>query len=176
MKKICLMLLWVICLSLSGLARAETPIGLVDMNQVIQQSAAGAAAMKELSAFKEQKNKGVAAKEKNLQGMRDQINQKMSTNPKDAGLPKLQKDFQDAVQAYNKLQADNQAEIQNKDRDLTHGIIEDVSIICNDLKREKGYAYIFDKGQSGIIVFPPENDLTPEVIKRYDAKYRARKK
>ncbi len=176
MKKICLVLLCVVCLSLSGFARAESPIGFVDMNRIIQQSTAGAAAMKELTAFKEQKSKSLSGKEKNLQGLRDQINQKMSANPKDSGLPKLQKDFQDAVQAYNKMQADNQAEIQKKDRDLTHGILEEVSIICNDLKREKGYAYVFDKGQSGVIVFPPENDLTPEVIKRYDAKYKARKK
>ena len=176
MRRTCLAVLCVACLSFCGSARAESPIGFVDMTRIIQQSSAGAAAMKELAAFKEQKNKSLAVKENDLQGRRDQINQKMSDNPKDAGLPKLQKNYQEAVQDYNKLQADHQAEIQKKDRELTHGILEEVYLICNDLKREKGYAYVFDKGQSGIIVFPPENDLTTEVIKRYDAKYKARGK
>lgn len=169
-------ILCVIYLCLAGFAQAESQIGFVDMNQIIQQSSAGAKAMKELAAFKESKNKILTAKEKNIQGLKSQINQKMSTNPRDAGLAKMQKEFQEAAQEYNKLQAENEAAIQKKDRELTHGILEDVYLICHELKAAKKLSYVFEKGQSGIIVFPPENDLTQEVIKRYDAKYRAKGK
>lgn len=169
-------LLCVIYLSLTGFAWAESQIGFVDLTQIIQQSSAGTAAMKDLAVFKESKNKILTAKEKNIQGIKSQINQKMSSNPKDPGLAKLQKEFQESVQVFNKLQAENEAAIQKKDRELTHGILEDVYVICHDLKMEKHLSYVFDKGQSGIIVFPPENDLTQEVIKRYDAKYRAKRK
>lgn len=166
----------IVCLCLTGIARAESQIGFVEMNQVIQQSTAGASAMKNLAAFKEVKQKSLAAKEKNIQELKAQINQKIALNAKDAGLTKLQKDYQSAVQAYNKLQAENEAEIQKKDRELTRDILEDVYLICNELKTVKRLSYIFDKGQSGIIVFPPENDLTQEVIKRYDARYKGKGK
>lgn len=169
-------ILCVITLCLAGLARAESQIGFVDMSQIIQQSSAGAAAMKNLAAFKELKKKSLTVKEKQIQGLKDQINQKRSLNSNDAGLAKLQKDYQEAVQAYNKLQAENEAETQKKDRELTHGILEDVYVICHDLKTERHLSYVFDKGQSGVIVFPPENDLTQDVIKRYDAKYKGKGK
>ncbi len=151
----------------------ETAIGFVDVNQVIQQSTAGTAAMKDMTAFKEKKNAGMDAREKNLRKLRDQISLMMSQNPSDASLPGQQKDYQAAAQEYNRLQAENQAEITKKDRELTLKILEEIYTISNDLKREKGYAYVFDKGQSGIIVFPPENDITLEVIERYDKRYRA---
>lgn len=169
-------ILCVVFLCLTGFARAESQIGFVDMNQIIQQSSAGAAAMKNLAAFKELKKKSLTAHEKNILSLKGQINQKISLNPKDAGLAKLQKDYQEALQAFNKLQAENEAEVLKKDRELTHGILEDVYLICNELKTAKRLSYVFEKVQSGIIVFPPENDLTQEVIKRYDAKYIAKGK
>jgi len=169
-------ILCVVCLCFTGIALAESRIGFVDVNQIIQQSSAGAASMKDLAAFKELKNRNMSVKEKNIQTLRSQISQKSALNPKDAGLAKLQKDYQDAVKEYNKLLAENEAAVKKRDRELTHGILEDVYLICNDLKTARHLTYIFDKGQSGIIVFPPENDLTQEVIKRYDAKYRAKGK
>lgn len=169
-------MLCVIFLGLSGLAWGQSQIGFVDMNQIIQQSSSGAAAMKNLAAFKEQKNKNLPAKEKKIQELKDQITQRLSLNAKDPGLAKVQKDYQDAVQEYNKLQTQNQAEINKKDRELTQGIIEDVHAICSTIKQERGFAYIFDKSQSGVMIFPPENEITREVIKRYDEKYKTKTK
>ncbi|HPJ96477.1 MAG TPA: OmpH family outer membrane protein [Syntrophales bacterium] len=168
-------ILWIVYLCFTGIAMAESRIGFVDMNRIIQQSSAGITAMKDLAAFKESKNKTLTVKHKYIQGLKSRINQRSSI-PGDPGLAQLQKEFQDAVQEYNKLLAENEAAIQKKDRELTHGILEDVSIICHDLQTVKHLSFVFDKSQSGIIVFPPENDLTQEVIKRYDAKYRARGK
>ncbi|NLN59896.1 MAG: OmpH family outer membrane protein [Deltaproteobacteria bacterium] len=149
----------------------ETTIGFVDVNKIIQQSAAGSSAMKELTAFKEKKNTVADAREKSLRKLQDQINLTMSQNPADASLPKQQRDYRDAVEEYNRLRAENQAEITKKDRELTSRILEEIYTICNNLKREKGYTYVFDKGQSGVIVFPPGNDITLEVIERYDRRY-----
>jgi Skp family chaperone for outer membrane proteins len=47
--------------------------------------------------------------------------------------------------------------------------------VAGKMAKEKGIDYVFERVGSSIIVFPPESDITKEVIKGFDEEYSGKK-
>jgi Skp family chaperone for outer membrane proteins len=60
-------------------------------------------------------------------------------------------------------------DIQELQYRLVSKLESEVLPIIAQLGKERGYDMILDKTKSGVIFFSPAIDITPEVIKRYDA-------
>jgi hypothetical protein len=58
---------------------------------------------------------------------------------------------------------------QQPDSNVLKRIREEMIKIVNAMAKEKGYDFVFDEAQSGLIYFSPAFDITDELVRRYDA-------
>ena len=152
-------------LAASGASAAELKVVYVDMNNAIQNTAKYRVGMERVASIKN-------AKQKELEGLRDKINQmdkdllsqSMAMSPealsqKQQGLDDLKMDFQ------RKLQ-DAQRAMELEQNRLLQGIYAKFAEKIRDFADKKGYDYILTK--PSVLYFKPALDVTAEVTKLLD--------
>jgi Skp family chaperone for outer membrane proteins len=140
----------------------------IDVQFIASNSAAGKEASKKLQALTEKKQSEVGEKNKQLQALttkRDTsvgVMNEAARSQLDKDIDKLQREIQFAGQSaqaeINELQNDLQGEFQKK-----------LIPIIEEIAKEKGLYMIFT-GESGFAYVKPGLNLSPEVVKRLDAK------
>ena len=148
-----------------GATAAELNVVYVDMNNAIQNTAKYREGMKRVASIK-------STKQKELEGLRDKINQmdkdllsqSMAMSPeklsqKQQGLDDLKMDFQ------RKLQ-DAQRAMELEQNRLLQGIYAKFAEKIRDFAAKKGYDYILTK--PSVLYFKPTLDVTAEITKLLD--------
>jgi Skp family chaperone for outer membrane proteins len=46
-----------------------------------------------------------------------------------------------------------------------------LEVVVREIAKKKGYSFIFEKMEGGILYGPEADDLTEEVVRKYDKKY-----
>ena len=139
-----------------------------DMKRIITESDGGKEAQIKLKAFSEAQNALLANKGKELQELGNEIKARTQD---DKRREQLSKDYQRTYAEYTKLKAQTQTMIQAKDKELTREIAQAVQDIAQKLAKKKKIDYIVEKTQSGVVILPPDSDITDAVIQAYDDRY-----
>lgn len=146
-------------------------VGVVNVQQILQQSPKVAALSKKLeSDFKARQTK-IAAKQKSLQDELEQFkkdsadNKNMSQKDRDAAQKKIAADRSDLVKDVVAYQQDLGKE-QNK---VMQGILNDLNGVVSSLAKEKGLSLVLDS-QAVIFTEQKDNDLTKDVEKKFNSK------
>lgn len=71
---------------------------------------------------------------------------------------------------YQKLAAQSQKEIADRERELTGPIIEKLMKTVNKIAEEEGYAMIFTKAEQTLVWAKKEYDVTDKVVKAFEEK------
>jgi outer membrane protein len=87
----------------------------------------------------------------------EKILTKEAKEEKQKELESKEKEFQDLIKSI-------QEEIEEKSQSYTIEITDDILLMCQILKKEKGYDYILDKSSMP--------DLTKEILSRLNTKYK----
>lgn len=61
-------------------------------------------------------------------------------------------------------------EFQKRDMEISEPIIKKIRSIVASISKEKGYTLVLDGNESNVIYAQDQDDITDEVIKRYDKK------
>jgi len=151
-------------------APAPSPLRMafVDLQRVAAESIEGKAANSKVTALTQTKSNDIAAKQKQLEADQQKLQQggAVLSDPTRAQLQKevdrltveIDRGQQDAQAAVQDLQQQQLGEFQNKLRPVVEALV-----------KELGVGLLFSLGDAGAIYVDPSLDITPEVIKRFDA-------
>jgi outer membrane protein len=51
-------------------------------------------------------------------------------------------------------------------------IFDKMEAVIKDIAQAEGYAYVFEQQNAGLMVAPPSANMTNELVRRYNAKYK----
>jgi len=149
---------------------AETPkLGYVDLQEALYVSDAGKKAVNVVTGEKERLQKELDKKQNDLKKMGEEI-EKQGYLLSDETRSKKEKEYQEELKNLNRFFQDSRDKLQEKERKLTKKIIDDLLKIIEEVGKEKGYTFIFEKNESRLLYSDKAVDLTDEVVKRYNVK------
>ncbi|MBV8390385.1 MAG: OmpH family outer membrane protein [Mucilaginibacter sp.] len=163
MKKLLKVALIAVCFVFAGsLAKAQSKIGYVAVDAIVDQMPETKAAITTITAYNKQfidqlttMNNELQSKGQAYQAQRATMTDAIRT-AKESELNDLQKRFQD-------YQNTAQQQVQAKQAELGKPIIEKVRAAVAQVAKEKGYAYVINSSQTDLVVSPTGDDLAAEV-------------
>jgi outer membrane protein len=143
-------------------------IGVVNVNQALNQSAAGERSKSILLASKSQLENELKAKEDDLKKKRDDLQNNIMLT-KDARDAKEQELRTQETQLRKDVE-DAQRELQAKERTLTESIFVELRTVINQIAKEEHYDLVLEQNAANVILYSSTkfDDLTDKVIERYN--------
>lgn len=154
-------------LLLTSVALAEVKIGYVDMQKAIQATAAGKKAKDNLDAEFQKKKSFLDKRKADIEKMGQDLEKKKSVLSEEV-LGKKQMELQEEMMKFQKTVAENQLEIQKKEKDLVEPILNKLRTVIEKVANEKGYAMVLEKQGQNILFAQKDADLTDEVVKAFE--------
>ena len=174
MKKLQIMLAFVLAIALSGTAMAaEVKLGYVNLQRALNECSAGKEAVVELEAETKKRQEQVDIKQEELKKLNEEIEKKRAVWSEDMREQK-QKELQAKMQEFQRFYLQSNDDIKRREQEKKTVIIKDLIELAKPLAKEKGYTFIFEL--NGLVYGPSEADLTNDLIKLYDAEYKKAKK
>lgn len=161
-------------LGTTTLAQAETLIGYVQLQRAIFEVNEGKRAASKLKKKLTAKQAELAKQEKNLQTMRDQLEAKAKTqagNPNPETRQELV-NFRNKVMALQETFMKEQQALQQEEQTMISGIAKRMHEIIEQLGKSGKYTLILEVNDNGLLYAKPHLDLTNEVIRKYNSKYK----
>lgn len=146
---------------------ANTHVALLNIQEAIKSVKEGKKAEETLRKEWEDRQKKLQADGKKIQdSMEDLRKQGMVMDEKTRR--SKEEAIQAQIMALRETEARSQAEFQKRDQDISKPILEKMRGIVASISKEKGYTLVIDG--SNVIYSQDQDDITDEVIKRYDSK------
>jgi outer membrane protein len=159
-------LLFSVTASLS-LAQQAPKIGVINSQQVLEQSAEG----KRVIARLQERDKTIQGSLTKLDDDIRQLETKLSTQRltlSEESLYNMNADLEKKRTDRKRVAEDSSRDFQDLQVKLFNKVQAELIPIIEQLGKEKGIDLIFDLAKSGAVYFNPTIDMTPEIIKRYD--------
>jgi outer membrane protein len=155
----------------TGFANAQESlkIGYVDMKKAMNDCKDGKAAMDKLEKNVKDKQAKLDKEKKKVLSMQAELEKKASVLS-DQEKQDKQKEFGEEVQAYQKMVAEAQKEVNETQAKITNTIAEDIKKIIAAIAKTDNYTIIFEKTATSILYSKEGLDLTGKVIEKMDAK------
>lgn len=148
-------------------AAPATRVALVNIQEAIRSTADGKKAEATLRKEMEEMQKKMQAEGKKVQeAMEDLRKQGMVMDEKSRR--EKEEAIQGQIMKLREAEAKNSAKFQERDQEISGPIIKKLRDIVAQIAKEKGYTLAIDGGN--VIYALDQDDITAEVVKRYDAK------
>ena len=148
-------------------AAQEEPIkiAVVNMDQVIAQSAAGSALNEKLQAFQAEAQTQIEAQRKTIEELRQKVSDGVNTEDQ-AQLVNLQKQYEDATLQLRRFSDDKQREAQKIRNEGLQDIQKQFDPVFDAIQEEFNYDLILNQ-QSGVVLLVGDRiNITQMVIDR----------
>jgi outer membrane protein len=156
----------------SSAAHADTKFAYVDLQRAIQETDEGRAAKDKLQATLQAKQKEIDAAQEELRKEKETLDKQASAMSDDVRTQKataLQKKFMDLAQRFEK----ERGEMQQAQQQALASLFDKMNPIIADIAQQEGIAMVFEKHDSGLVYAPPSLDITNELVRRYNGKYKS---
>ncbi len=151
---------------------AELKIGYVDLPRAVNEVEEGKAAKAQLKKDFDQKQKALDEMQAELKKMKDDLDKQAVVMAEEARREKqgeLDRKFMEVQNRFMKMQQ----ELSGRERELMRGIIDKMTQVVHEIAEAEGFSYVFEKNDAGLIHAPPANDLTNELVRKFNAKFKA---
>jgi outer membrane protein len=154
-----------------ALAAAQAPsakFGVIDVERVVSESAAGKEAFLKLKKLQEKKVEEAKQYEKSLLDLQKQMeDQKFVLS--EQKMKDLQKLAEDRQIAYKRFKDDTERELKDARDEELKKLEDKIFPIINQMGKEMGFALIFNKFNSGLVYADESVDVTDEILKRFNS-------
>ncbi len=171
MKRILGAFLVVLLLAAAVPALAEAKIGFVDLQRALNQSDAGQAAKQQIGKTVEEYEGRVAQRQRELQRMKEEL-EKQSVVLADEARTARERDYQQKVRDYQRFTQDIQEELQRQDAQFTQRILRELIQVIDEVGKKEGYTLVLEKTESSILYASDQIDMTDQVIKAYNERFK----
>ena len=153
----------------SAAAFAQTgKVAVIDVQRLVTNSVAGKEALARLKKLQDEKIAEGKAKNDEVDALRKRLNEGRLSLADDK-ISELEKQLEEKVTGLRRFQEDAEREF-NKSREATFGEIERrVFPVIEQVGKEGGYTFIFNKFQSGLLYADDAADITNQIIQKFDA-------
>ncbi len=155
----------------SAAAHADIKLGYVDLQRALQEVAEGKDARSRLKTELDKKKnefEGEQAKLRDDKAVLDKQGSMMSEEVRNQKFTELQKRLFELTQRAEKLQAEM---AQSEQRELKK-IFEKMDPIIAAIAVREGLTMVFEKTDSGLVYAPASLDVTNELVRTYNDKYK----
>jgi outer membrane protein len=145
------------------------PVGVIDVDLLVRDSAAGKEAMVRLKKMQDDK---VAQRKKladEVEALQNQLANQRTTLT-DAKISDLQKQIEDKGIALKRFDDDAQQALQDAQKKELDGLEKQIMPIIQEVGREMKLALIFNKFQSGLVYADDSLDVTDVVLRRFNTR------
>lgn len=146
---------------------AETKVGTVDMQEALKSVSAGKKAKAQLEKEFNAKKKELDTEQAAIKKMGEEY-EKQTLLLSDEARAKKQAELQKRVMKFQEQTARAQAEIQQKQNDLTQPIVEKLKKTIDELAEKRAYTVVLEKSGNSVLYSLPKDDLTNDVIAAYE--------
>jgi len=166
-KKILLASIIACCLATTSAFAADAKLGYLDVQRVLQTSAAGTEAKEQLATLHSNYQKEINTKLEDLQKLKDELDKQGMLLTESTRSAK-EKDYQQRLKEFQRFAKDAQDDMQAKEKEFTSIIIEKIAKTVQNFGQKNGYTFIFVKNE-GLLFADDKVDVTEEVLKLLDA-------
>ena len=153
--------------------RAQEPsklaVAVIDVDQLVQNSAAGKEAMTRLKKVQDEKVTERKKMTDELETLQRQLEAQRSTLS-EAKVADLQKQIEDKGIVLHRFDDDAQQQFEEAKRKELGALEKQIMPIIQELGREKKLQLIFNKFQSGLVYADESLDITDQVLMRFNTK------
>lgn len=146
---------------------AAPRVAVIDVQQVVEVSAAGKEALARLKKLNDEKVAEGAKLVTDLEALQKQLSTQRATLSEER-LKSLQKEIEDKQVAIERFRDDAQEFLDESRRRELQALEARILPIINEIGREMRLHLIFNKFQSGLVYADDSVDITDEVLKRFN--------
>lgn len=163
MKKLFKVALVAVCfLAMGNFAKAQTKIGYINYEALLQQLPEFKTVQTTLDTYQKQFVDQLTAMQTELQS-KGQEYQKTQGTMTDAVRTTKQAELQDIQTRIQNLNQSAQQQVEAKSNELIKPLSDKCRTAIEAVAKEKGYAYVINSNQTQLIVSPPGDDLMAAV-------------
>lgn len=148
-------------------------IAVVDLNQALNEVEEGKAAISSLEKRFAEKKALLEKKKKDLQAMQEDLERKAAVMNDEAKRTKA-RELQDKYTEFQRSTMEAENEMGMLRQQLQDDIAEKLKKVCATLAQQQGYTLVVEKSVAWYSL--PSYDITPQLIKAYNAQPKAPKK
>ncbi|MFM2154073.1 MAG: hypothetical protein RL199_2508 [Pseudomonadota bacterium] len=160
-----------LALSTSAVARADgQKLGYFDVKRVLSELEEAKSARSRLEADFKKKQRQLDEQKSAIEKAQKEFEQQqavLAPAAREAKQRDLMQKLESAQRTYMELQQDLAAQEQN----ALGGLIERLAPVVGEIAESEGYAFVFEKGEAGLFYGRSGDDLTAQVIRRYNQKF-----
>jgi outer membrane protein len=163
MKKLLKVAIVAVCIVFAGnLAKAQSKIGYVNLNQLIDLMPEVKTIQGQLDTYSKQFQDQYTAMTTEYQSKGQQYEAQRATMT-DAVRTAKEAELQDLQKRIQAFQTDAQQKVSTRTNELSKPVFDKVRAAVAAVAKDKGYAYVINTGQTDLIVSPPGDDLSTDV-------------
>ena len=151
---------------LSGVASAQTKVGVVDVQRAVASTEDGLRAQATLKKLFDSRQQELNKKQTDLQRQREDLDKQAKVLPKDA-LTKRVDEWQKQMMELQQIFLEYNKELEKKQKELTDPVFEKVLAIIKRLATTEGIDVILDKATVAYV--RTDLDLTDKAIQMYNS-------
>lgn len=150
-------------------AEPASKLAFIHMQKAIQSVAEGKKAQETLKKEWEDRQKKLQTEGKKVQAaMEDLRKQGMVMDEKSRR--EKEESIQAQIMKLREMEARMGQEFQKRDLEISEPIVKKIRALVAAISKEKGYTMVIDGNENTVIYALDQDDITQEVIKRYDKK------
>lgn len=149
----------------------DVKIGYVDLRRAVGEVEEGKAAKAQLKKDFDQKQKVLDDMQAELKKMKDDLDKQAVVMAEEARREKqgeLDRKFMEVQNRFMQMQQ----ELSGKEGELMRGILDKMTHVVREIADAEGFNYVFEKNDAGLIHAPPANDITNELVRKYNARFK----
>jgi len=150
---------------------AEQKIGYVNLQQAVSEVDEGKAAREALKKEFDQKQKMLDDKQNELKRLKEELDKQMVVMSEESKREKAM-DFERRVNEMQQVYVQMQKDLSDREREMMKVIFDKMEAVIKEIAAAEGYAFVFEQQNAGLIVAPPAGNMTNELVRRYNAKYK----
>jgi outer membrane protein len=159
MKKLLKVALIALCVVFVGnFAKAQGKIGYVNAGQLLEMLPEMKTLQTQMQTYEKTFSDQLTAMQTEYQ-TKGVAYEKSQATMTDAARTAAQTELQDLQQRMTQYHDNAQKQIEQKSNELLKPLTDKVKSAITAVAAEKGYAYVFDSGQTELLVSPPADDL-----------------
>jgi outer membrane protein len=149
---------------------AESRIGIVDFQRVLDESRAGKAAQETINKRGHEMETELKSKGDELEQMKDQLQRDTLVMSKETREEK-ERDFRVKLNEFREIQKDYAKTARELQVRAMGRIRKEVDGLARVIAEKEGFGLVIEKQEAGVLYAPAGIDLTDRIIQRYDAEY-----
>ena len=158
-------------LLLGSLGRAEEKVkfAYVDLQKALIESDAGKKAKERFQAQVTRLQGGLEKQKSEVEKLKTEIEKKGSVL-REEERRNLEREYQRKFTLLQQDYKDSQAELQQRDNELTAEVLKEITEVIQEIGMKEGYTLIVEKSSGGLLYADAAIDITKKVIASYNAK------